>query len=70
METTSVRRRNYEDGMARVSNVQVFFHSDGRLVIVFAHKQPDAWETLASAMIRAGFVVEGSWPIQTERGLD
>jgi len=40
--------------------------NDGRLVIVFAHKQPDAWETLVSAIIHAGFVVDGSWPIQTE----
>ena len=40
---------------------------DGRLVIVFANKQPDAWETLVSALIRAGFVVTGSWPIRTER---
>ena len=40
----------------------------GRLVVVFAHKQPDAWETLVSAIIRAGFVVDGSWPIQTEKG--
>src|SRR5256714_1599579 len=39
----------------------------GRLVIVFAHKHPDAWETLVSAIIRAGFMVDGSWPIQTER---
>ena len=28
---------------------------DGELVIVFAHKHPDAWETLVSAIIRAGF---------------
>lgn len=41
---------------------------EGRFVIVFAHKQPDAWETLVSAIIRAGFVVDGSWPIQTEMG--
>jgi len=41
--------------------------SDGRLVVVFANKQPDAWETLVSAIIRAGFVVDGSWPIQTEQ---
>ena len=41
---------------------------EGRLVIVFAHKHPDAWETLVSAIIRAGFVVDGSWPIQTEMG--
>src|SRR5262249_18454075 len=41
---------------------------DGRLVVVFAQKQPDAWETLVSAIVRAGFVVDGSWPIQTEMG--
>ncbi|OGB88301.1 MAG: hypothetical protein A3H39_08620 [candidate division NC10 bacterium RIFCSPLOWO2_02_FULL_66_22] len=41
---------------------------DGKLVIAFAHKHPDAWETLVSAIIRAGFVVDGSWPIQTEMG--
>jgi putative DNA methylase len=42
--------------------------ADGRMIIVFAHEQPDAWETLVSAIIRAGFVVNGSWPIQTEMG--
>ena len=41
---------------------------EGRFVIVFAHKHPDAWETLVAAIIRAGFVVDGSWPIQTEMG--
>ena len=40
---------------------------EGRLVVVFANKQPDAWETLVSAIIRAGFVVSASWPIATER---
>ena len=35
---------------------------------MFANKQPDAWETLVGALIRAGFVVDGSWPIQTEMG--
>ena len=39
---------------------------NGRFVVVFANKQPDAWETLVAALIRAGFVVDGSWPIQTE----
>ena len=38
----------------------------GRLVVVFVHKQPEAWETLVAALIRAGFVVDASWPIQTE----
>jgi hypothetical protein len=39
---------------------------EGRFVCVFAHKDPEAWETLASTIIKAGFVVIGSWPIQTE----
>lgn len=57
----------YEDGMARVfESCQASLKPEGRLVIVFAHKHPDAWETLVSAIIRAGFVVDGSWPIQTE----
>jgi adenine-specific DNA methylase len=59
----------YEDGMARAFQAcHAALAPDGRLVIVFAHKQPDAWETLVSAIIRAGFVVDGSWPIQTEMG--
>ncbi|MXW55613.1 MAG: DUF1156 domain-containing protein [Gemmatimonadales bacterium] len=64
---TEASKHNYEDGMARAF---CRFHDalgdDGRLVIVFANKSPDAWETLVSALIRAGFVVTGSWPIQTE----
>ena len=59
----------YEDGMFRAfQNCHDSLVPDGHLVIVFAHKQPDAWETLASAIMRAGFVVNGSWPIQTEMG--
>lgn len=57
----------YEEGMARVfQSCNTALKSDGKLVVVFANKQPDAWETLVSALIRSGFVVDGSWPIQTE----
>ena len=62
-------KRNYEDGMARAfRSCHTALRPEGRLVVVFANKQPDAWETLVAALIRAGFVVDGSWPIQTERG--
>lgn len=61
-------KRVYEEGMyeafARCGRA---LSETGRLVIVFAHKNADAWETLASSVIRAGFVVDASWPIQTER---
>ena len=60
-------KENYEDGMARAFQAcRAALQAEGRLVIVFANKQPDAWETLVAALIRAGFVVNGSWPIQTE----
>ncbi|MBP9024747.1 MAG: DUF1156 domain-containing protein [Phycisphaerae bacterium] len=60
-------KQTYEDGMARVFvQCAAALKAEGRLVIVFANKQPDAWETLVSAIIRAGFTVDGSWPIQTE----
>ncbi len=60
-------KRNYENGMARAfSRFHAALRDDGRLVVVFANKSPAAWETLVSALIRAGFVVDGSWPIRTE----
>lgn len=63
-----VSKKNYEDGMARAFRCCCdALKPDGRLVVVFAHKHPDAWETLVTATIQAGFVVDGSWPIQTER---
>ena len=62
-------RQNYEDGMARsFRSCHAALRPDGRLVVVFANKHPDAWETLVAALIRAGFVVDGSWPIQTKMG--
>jgi putative DNA methylase len=60
-------KKSYENGMARSFQAcHASLAEHGRLVIVFAHKHPDAWETLVSAIIRAGFVVDGSWPISTE----
>ena len=62
-------RKAYEDGMAQAFSAACkALKPDGRMVIVFAHKDPDAWETLASAMIRAGFTITASWPIDTEMG--
>ena len=41
--------------------------ADALIVIVFAHKEPDAWDTVLEAIIRAGFIVTASWPIDTEK---
>ncbi len=61
-------RRVYEDGMYRAFQAcNLALEPHGRLVIVFAHKQPDAWEALVWGIVKAGFVVDASWPIQTEQ---
>ena len=64
----SASKENYEQGMAKAfRRCSESLKDDGRLVVVFANKKPDAWETLVAAVIRAGFVVDGSWPVQTEQ---
>jgi len=66
---TKKSRDVYENGMYRAF---IASHNalkqNGRLVIVFANKQPEAWETLVASIIKAGFLVNGSWPIETEMG--
>lgn len=59
----------FEHGMAEAfKRAYEALVPDGQMVIVFAHKEPDAWETLVAAMIQAGFIVTASWPIDTEMG--
>jgi len=36
-------------------------------VVVFAHKSTSGWETQLQAMLDAGWIFTGSWPIDTER---
>ena len=60
-------REFYEAGMAATfQSANNSLVNDGRIVIVFAHKSPNAWENLVSAMIESGMVVTASWPIDTE----
>lgn len=39
---------------------------EGISVIVYAHKTTEGWETMLNALVRAGLVVTGSWPMHTE----
>ncbi len=38
----------------------------GIAVIVYAHKTTEGWETMLNALVQAGLVVTGSWPMHTE----
>jgi putative DNA methylase len=39
----------------------------GRMGVVFAHAQSDAWATLIESLLSAGLIPDSSWPIDTER---
>ena len=41
-------------------------HADGVLTVMFTHKQVQAWDTLGSSLMRAGFRIDASWPVHTE----
>ncbi|MBZ0275668.1 MAG: DUF1156 domain-containing protein [Anaerolineae bacterium] len=65
--TKKAAKQYYEDGMAQAfREMNRVLKKNGIAVIMFAHKKSSAWETLVSALIRAGFQVTASWPLQTE----
>lgn len=39
---------------------------DGIAMVMYAHTETSAWETLVSALIRSGFQITASWPVNTE----
>jgi putative DNA methylase len=60
-------RHAYEEGMAKAfARSLTALKDDGRMVVVFANKEVDAWQSLIAALIRSGAMVTASWPIQTE----
>ena len=68
-ERGRIGKEFYEKGMAQSFRAaHDSLCEDGRTVIVFAHKEPEAWETLVTAIIDSGLVVTSSWPIDTEKG--
>jgi len=39
---------------------------DGVLTVMFTHKKQEAWESLFTSLIQAGFTITATWPIKTE----
>lgn len=59
--------RDYERKMAAAfKEMHRVLHDDGVLTVMFTHKRVEAWDTLASALIEAGFIIKASWPVHTE----
>ncbi|HPZ08273.1 MAG TPA: DUF1156 domain-containing protein [Candidatus Eremiobacteraeota bacterium] len=58
----------FESTMAQaMAEGRRILHPDGIGVVVFAHKSTSGWEAQLQAMIDAGWIITGSWPIDTER---
>jgi len=59
--------QDYERKMAAAfREMHRVLRDDGTLTVMFTHKRVEAWDTLASALIGAGFAIQASWPIHTE----
>lgn len=61
-------KERFESLMTKaLESARVEVNPSGLAVIVFAHKDTTAWETMLASVINAGWVVTASWPIDTER---
>jgi len=63
----ALAEKDYERKMAAAfREMHRVLRDDGVLTVMFTHKRVEAWDTLATALIGAGFSVESSWPVHTE----
>ena len=59
--------RDYEDKMrAAFRRMHGLLRDDGVMVVMFTHKQTEAWDALATALIQGGWEITASWPVHTE----
>jgi len=57
----------YEEKMSEIfSEVHSSLTDGGVMTVMFTHREMDAWDTLTSALIDAGFVITATHPIKTE----
>lgn len=76
--STEKARDFFEDGMLHTcQQIYQYARGDIPVTIYYAYKQSDTdedsktastgWETMLSAIIRAGFAITGTWPMRTEQ---
>ncbi len=66
-ENVAAARAFFEERMqAALAEMHRVLKPDGIALVMYAHTDTSAWETLVSALINAGFQVTASWPVNTE----
>ncbi|MGW4018253.1 DUF1156 domain-containing protein [Rhodococcus ruber] len=59
---------DYEAKMTAIfAEARRVLRDDGVLSVMFTHKRAEAWDTLGMGLLQAGFTIETSWPVNTER---
>ncbi|SPE38926.1 conserved hypothetical protein [Candidatus Sulfopaludibacter sp. SbA6] len=58
---------DYEERMAAIfSECRRVLKPDGAMTVMFTHKATGAWDALAGGLIKAGFIITASWPVNSE----
>ncbi len=58
---------DYEAKMTAIfAEARRVLRDDGVLTVMFTHKRSEAWDTLGMGLLKAGFTIEASWPVNTE----
>ena len=65
----TVRDSNgYQDLMSQsLREMYRVLKPNGILVLVYAHKTTEGWETLIKSILEAGFTITAAWPVDTEQ---
>ncbi len=59
--------RDYQERMAAIfAECRRVLKPDGVLTLMFTHKATGAWDALTTGLMKAGFTITASWPINTE----
>jgi len=59
--------RDYQERMAAIfAECRRVLKPNGVLTLMFTHKATGAWDALTTGLMKAGFTITASWPINTE----
>ena len=60
-------RRDYQERMSAIfSECHRVLKPTGIMTLMFTHKAAGAWDALTTGLMKAGFMITASWPINTE----
>jgi adenine-specific DNA methylase len=66
-ENSEAAKTFFEDRLsAAFAEIHRVLKPEGIAMIMYAHTDTSAWESLVAALIRSGFQVTASWPVNTE----